>query len=109
MPQFTRQTIIRWAAPVLLALVVVYPLSYAPVVKWTESDLMIGPDIPAPADGGQLPGYRPLDWLIDNTPLREPMFAWARVWGVETQFEWASFFREVEADAIRRDLLPRQL
>ncbi len=33
--------------------------------------------------------YAPTNWLIDYTPLRAPLFAWADVWGVRDDFEWA--------------------
>ena len=31
----------------------------------------------------QMPIYHPVDWIIDNTPLDVPLFAWASVWGVK--------------------------
>ncbi len=35
----------------------------------------------------EIPGYRSVDWLIDNTPLRKPLFVWADFWGVGNYFE----------------------
>jgi len=31
---------------------------------------------------GSIAAYKPVEWLIDETPLREPLFWWADVWGV---------------------------
>ena len=39
------------------------------------------------ADASLYPPYQPVDWLIDNTPLRKPLFYWAELWGVREQFE----------------------
>jgi hypothetical protein len=45
------------------------------------------------ADGGNLPLYAPVDWLIDKTPLKEPLLWWAHVWGVEEDFWFANAIR----------------
>jgi hypothetical protein len=34
--------------------------------------------------------YRPVEWLIDQTPLREPLFQWAGLFGVEDSFRNAA-------------------
>jgi hypothetical protein len=44
-------------------------------------------------DGADIPVYGPVDRLIDETPLRKPLFLWARLWGVETEFEYAYMYR----------------
>ena len=78
-----RRAILKWAAVALLCVVVAYPMSYAPVVRFNRSV----------AFGRDLPMYAPVDWVIDNTPLRDPLFAWARLWGVEYEFVWAEYSR----------------
>lgn len=73
---------------ILLFLPVFYVLSYAPVHR-----LIIGPDVyfEAPINvsfaGGLLTPpqpnwlfYRPVELLMDHTPLAEPLFHWADVW-----------------------------
>lgn len=47
-----------------------------------------------PPEGGSLhPVYEPVEWLIDHTPLRTPLLAWAGIWGVRGESELASFIR----------------
>ena len=41
---------------------------------------------PAPIHGDDLPVYRRVDWLIGETPLRDPLLWWADVWGVRGPF-----------------------
>ena len=100
MPHPTRQAFARWAAIAICCLVVVaYPLSYAPVVRW-ESRRLVAEGVRdgvfyfSTIDGTNLPAYKPVDWLIDNTPLDKPLFAWARVWGVAFEFETGSDSRQ---------------
>lgn len=86
-----------------------YPLSYAPVVWWEVRDfkryeaengfIILGEPT---VDGFLIPLYRPIDWLIDNTPLDKPMFVWARLWGVEDEFHSAAFWRSLD-----RSIRPR--
>ncbi len=58
-----------------------YVLSYAPFV-WSHSDYAYGVT--------SIPKYRPVEWLIDDTPLQEPLFMWADVWGVCIKFVFDS-------------------
>jgi hypothetical protein len=97
MPHPSRRTFARWAAIVLLIVVVAYPLSYAPVVRIHLERADPEPDIFAPEiDGDVLPIYKPIDWLIDETPARKPLFLWARLWGVENRFRVSSILRNLE-------------
>jgi hypothetical protein len=70
----------------LVVLPLVYVFSYAPVYRlgkrsgWSRIDLPIA-------------AYRPVDWLIDNTPLDEPLYRWADLWGVRGDFVWSAAFR----------------
>ena len=66
----------------VLLLLVVYVLSYAPVVRYCV-------DPGASAHGI----YRPVEWLIDETPVREPLLVWAQPWGVRSQLEMDSLIR----------------
>ena len=59
---------LAWAASLLL-FPVLYVASYPIAVR------MIGEFKP-------LPAYRPVEWLIDNTPLNEPISRWADCCGV---------------------------
>lgn len=98
MPTTRPRRIVRRAVMVLAGvalLVVLYASSYAPYLRWRGpatlktvrapgrhgSVMLIG--YAAYQDGEQLPMYRPVDWVIDETALRMPLFAWARFWSVE--------------------------
>ena len=94
-----------WLLPdvlaVLAVLMLAYVLSYAArraFHGWRE-DLRSTVDgrnpatVKAPIDGDDLPVYKPLDWLIDETPLRDPLLWWADVWGVRGTFVKASSWR----------------
>lgn len=66
---------------------IVYVLSYAPIVRFSE-----GPDrwFEVKED---YPLYHPVDWLIEQTPVREPFLGWAGIWGVRDRFQWAMELR----------------
>ncbi len=54
-----------------IALPCLYVLSYAPLMRsglGTFDDLFV-----------------PVQWLIDNTPLREPLISWASLWNVPAE------------------------
>ena len=57
-----------------------YVLSYAPVVRVCFDSHAIPP----------YELYAPIDWLTENTPLREPLFCWAEICGVRRVFEMRS-------------------
>jgi len=63
---------------VLLLLFLAYPLSYAPAIR-----LGLRPH------NGSIAVYKPVEWLNDETPLREPLLMWADVWGVR---KWVAIF-----------------
>ncbi len=90
---YPARKLVAWIGTTLLVLLVVYPLSYAPVVRvYVAPDL--GPDKVLPlCDSSDLPIYVTMDWLIDNTQLSEPMFVWARLWQVEYVFRYTQEFR----------------
>jgi len=67
----------------LLVIGLLYVLSYAPVVRWTRN-----PSPLVASDGSRFPVYKPLDWLIDNTPARNLLFRWADLWGVGDIFRF---------------------
>jgi hypothetical protein len=75
-------------------LLLLYPLCYAPVLRFwggtTYTDDPVWesflPQVDY-ADGRRYPPFRPIDWLIDHTPLRHPLFWWAGLWGVRDDFE----------------------
>ncbi len=75
----------RRLAPILatlLLLLVVYVLSYAPVYRWHYgSDRWTLPL----ADWETV--FVPVHFLIDETPLREPLLRWAALWGTRRDAE----------------------
>jgi hypothetical protein len=76
-----------WAVALLFVLSGGYLMSYAPVVWYAEKTGLATPKKPFDIiDGGELPLYQPVDALIDSTPLRRPLFTWARTWGVGDTF-----------------------
>jgi hypothetical protein len=85
---------VTWTAAFALVLLVPYLLSYAPVVAYAEKhDLAQPTDLFDVTDGKELPIYRPVDLLIDYTPLRRPLVAWARLWGVGNTFAFGRWLR----------------
>ena len=70
-----------------------YVLSYAPVVRVCgRGDTRYPGWVVLPRE--EYPLYKPLDWLIDETPIRTPLFYWADICGVRAEFEKAAFYRE---------------
>jgi hypothetical protein len=86
----------------VLILPLAYVLCYAPMVRimggWTTEQVP-GFDGRMHATQAPICGtttlllYRPVDWLIDEPRLSDPLFAWADLWGVEKQFREAVFWR----------------
>jgi hypothetical protein len=88
-----------WPATIaLLALLLAYPFSYAPVVQMRGGWKMVPATdgfgnpavVKAPIFSEDLPLYRPVDWLIDNTPMQDVLYWWADVWGVRSPFTEAA-------------------
>lgn len=103
MPTAPRKSLLAnltWAGVLVFVFVpLLYVLSYAPFVSWWNKDRPIrfaGPSAwfgSVYPDGDELPLYRPVDWLIDHTPLQRPLFWWAGLFGVQDEFEGAAAFR----------------
>lgn len=90
----------------LIVTPLVYVLSYAPVVRFLalseevdSAEPFAGFMAPEPNDSREFPAYVPIDWLIDNTPIRRPLFAWSGAWGVREDFEYAAEVRLYERGA----------
>jgi hypothetical protein len=79
MPTAPRKSLLvnfAWVMALGVVLAVGYVMSYAPMYRWKA-----GPD----GTGFHfvhLPGYGPVEWLIDNTALSKPLLWWGDVWGV---------------------------
>ena len=94
MPSPNRQAIPRWAGiAICCCTLIAYPLSYAPLVRIKVERHGTGWGSPLFYDGRDMPVYQPIDWLIDNTPLDKPMFGWACLWGVESEFQMGALLR----------------
>ena len=78
-----KRSIVRYAA-IIVVLAVAYVLSYAPCVK-------LRPD--TAYESGLF--YRPVCWMIDETPLRNPFLHWAGLWGADFDIEHASRIRQM--------------
>jgi len=61
---------------ILLLLLLAYVLSYAPAVRF---------GLESPPFDYSIAAYKPVEWLIDETPLRRPLFLWTDVWGVRDE------------------------
>jgi len=83
---------------------VLYLFSYASAVRFaarrtkvpTRSELRFAVDVWQDVtfpDGQRFPIYRPVDRLIDRSPVRPVLLWWADVWGVGEQFRAASWYR----------------
>ena len=74
----SRTSLVAFALFVVLP--ILYVLSYAPVVRVCDRQFPIvgDPQKPPMADAFLYPEYQPVDWLIDSTPLREPLFEHGR-------------------------------
>lgn len=86
---------------ILLLLAVFYVLSYAPAYRlqlWDIDGLNSFQSVPDQLFIEQKSAgvYAPVVWMIDKTPLREPLLTWAAAWGVR---------RHLESDAAVRDTL----
>jgi hypothetical protein len=96
-----------------MLLTVLYVLSYAPVYRWTYGASVVeripitcGNAISFDASGRPVTfweasmrwkpigAYRPVELLIDRTPLRGPLLSWSGLFGVREDFEFGSQFRE---------------
>ncbi len=61
-----------------------YLLSYAPLHRWMGIAYWAEDRLGRRA-------YAPVEWMIDESPLREPLLKWANVVGVEDDFRLASW------------------
>jgi hypothetical protein len=64
--------------------------SYAPIYRFSNAYPHRTPEA---AHGGWNRLYLPVDWIIDNTWIRAPLFAWAGIWGVGDRFATAHDLR----------------
>lgn len=55
---------LAWAAALVVMLAVGYVLSYPAAMKLKPA--------------GHIPGYQPVEWLIDQTALGEPILRWSK-------------------------------
>jgi hypothetical protein len=83
---------VAWTIALFCVVTSGYVLSYAPVVRVIKATQTDDPQLSA-ADGYELPPYAPIDWMIDQTPLRRPLLCWAELCGVGTDFWFASEIR----------------
>lgn len=96
----------------VIATIVLYVGSYAPFVRFQGGDRpevsweRISATERQPymriVDGRRYPAYRPVDWLIDRTPLQRPLLAWAELWAVDGMFLIAHANR-IDADTTWKD------
>jgi hypothetical protein len=93
-------------------LVIAYPLSYAPVMRFKLEQSSLSPmrsHLHPPIDVTELPIYQSVDWLIDNTPLRKPLIAWAEFWGVEDEFCFKEQFRALVRSRLKLEAEQKRL
>lgn len=86
-------TIVPQSAALLVILTSVYLLSYVPVYRYS-------PAADAPVTGALRFIYRPVERVIDSTPLRKPLLVWSDCWGVRRNIEWDIYMREGSVDEL---------
>lgn len=80
-----------------------YVLSYAPYVAFRYE----GPQYSSPSGGWACtfypdeepyyhPPFAPVEWLIDHTPLQEPLLVWGRVWGSDDKMRFDILLRVID-------------
>ena len=69
----------------LIMLPIMYVLSYAPTFRFV-GDPSAHTYIGFREDWQEL--YRPVEWLTDTTPLREPLLFWSGLWGKEVESDF---------------------
>lgn len=85
--------LVNLALATVLVLPILYVLSYAPVLRWRIGSDPRAIDQPRPDGLAHLPGYGPVEWIHDRTPLTRPLLWWAEVWGCEDAVFWSSAHR----------------
>ena len=94
---------------------VLYVLSYAPAIRIfcepppvdrMQSRPSLGPGQLRGVDAHPLAMYRPVEYLVDCTPLREPLFAWASLWHVDLDMK-ASYCQRTGRTDFSPDVNPR--
>jgi hypothetical protein len=99
---------LTWAGVLIVLLPVMYVLSYAPAYRLKFGKpvpVVVSPQLhlwgsyepPFPTIRLQerrwwvpISCYYPVEWMIEHTPLREPLFWWAGRFGVEDDFRYAA-------------------
>lgn len=73
----------------LVAILILYVLSYAPVVRMTATPQHLAVHYGTHCEITTTTTYHtrqwyyaPVRWLTKSTPLREPLLVWADVWGM---------------------------
>jgi len=69
---------------IITGLLGTYVLSYPPIYRITGSRYR-GPVV-----------YRPVEWLIDRTPLGGPLLRWSAFWGVRQEMQTDYGARELD-------------
>lgn len=91
------------ALGVLLLLLVFYVLSYAPMARYCLTEAVHRTGIGVTATGTTVRcdsivyvqqndnpvsrAYRPVHWLVEWTPLREPLLLWSDLWDIRAAME----------------------
>ena len=81
---------VLWLLPLLF---VVYVLSYPIYLRCVASDDMLD-GVDPPAD---IPGYRPVQWMIDETPLIHPIARWGGLFGASDAVYYSRFKRHIDS------------
>ncbi len=81
----TKPSLTSLVAFFLFVLPIMYVLSYAPVFRFV-GDPSAHTYIGFREDWQEL--YRPVEWLTDTTPLREPLLFWSGLWGEEVEYDF---------------------
>jgi len=80
----------RVILPVVGCVLVLYLCSYAPMYEWQMQRQNT-----AYPSGAWRHFYRPAEWLIDHTFMRQPLLSWANLFGVRRSLVTESYFRRM--------------
>jgi hypothetical protein len=92
MPAARRKPVLPNIVLAVVLLVPVYVLSYAPALRLMHSRVVVDHPFMETVIP-HVPGYAPVEWLIDNTPMREPLLRWGDLWGCGDDMRFSSDFR----------------
>ena len=79
---------------VTATIVALYVASYPPTLLIVEKHRLIPHGLFSVLDGEDVPFFKPVDWLIDHTPMRSIILSWSDLFGNRNYLEGGILKRE---------------